>query len=119
MWDLFGQAVAWLLLLFFGGQAVIFIGLIAWTIWTDAIRPRLIPNSEIQRVADEIISSHPDPEDEAFARHERLVSQRRRRADLLVPRPQGRQAENRKRVASGVGADLDHEEWCRLGDSNT
>lgn len=70
MWDLFGQVAGWLQLIFFGGQAVIFIGLVGWTIWTDAIRPRLIPISEIQRVADEIIANHSDPEDEAFARHE-------------------------------------------------
>ncbi|WP_019172916.1 hypothetical protein [Pseudaminobacter salicylatoxidans] len=71
MWDIVGQAFSWLLLVFFGGQALIFIGLVLWTIWTDAIKPRLIPTDDIARVADDIIASYPDPELEAFARHER------------------------------------------------
>jgi hypothetical protein len=71
MWDVFVQAVSWLLLIFFGGQALIFIGLVLWTIWTDAIKPRLIPADDIAGVADDIIASYPDPELEAFARHER------------------------------------------------
>lgn len=71
MWDIFVQALSWLLLIFFGGQALIFIGLVLWTIWTDAIKPRLIPADDIARVADDIIASYPDPELEAFARHER------------------------------------------------
>ena len=71
MWDIFIQAVSWLLLTFFGGQAVIIVGLVLWTIWTDAIKPRLIPADDIARVADDIIASYSDPELEAFARHER------------------------------------------------
>lgn len=71
MWDIFVQALSWLLLIFFGGQAIIFIGLALWTIWTDAIKPRLIPADDIARVADDIIASYSDPELEAFARHER------------------------------------------------
>lgn len=71
MWDIFVQALSWLLLIFFGGQAIIFVGLVLWTIWTDAMKPRLIPADDIARVADEIISRYPDPELEAFARHER------------------------------------------------
>jgi len=71
MWDVFVQGVSWLLLIFFGGQAIIFIGLVLWTVWTDSIEPRLIPSDDIARVADDIIASYPDPELEAFARHER------------------------------------------------
>ncbi|MEO9296959.1 hypothetical protein [Devosia alba] len=71
MWDIFAQALSWLLLIFFGGQAFIFIGMIVWTIWTDAIKPRLIPADDIAREADDIIAGYPDPELEAFARHER------------------------------------------------
>lgn len=71
MWDIFVQALSWLLLIFFGGQALAFVGLVLWTIWTDAIKPRLIPAVDIVRVADDIIASYPDPELEAFARHER------------------------------------------------
>lgn len=70
MWDIFLQAVSWLLLIF-GGQAVIFVGLVLWTIWTDAVKPRLIPSDDIARVANNLIASYPDPEEEAFARHER------------------------------------------------
>lgn len=69
MWDVFVQAVSWLLLIFFCGQALIFIGLVLWMIWTDAIKPRLIPMREIDRVAADIIANFPDPEEEAFARH--------------------------------------------------
>lgn len=71
MWDVIVQAVSWLLLIFFGGQALIFIGLVLWMIWTDAIKPRLISMREIDRVADDIIARYSDPELEAFARHER------------------------------------------------
>jgi hypothetical protein len=71
MWDVFVKGVTWLALIFFGGQALIFIGLMVWTIWTDAIKPRLIPIADIDRMADDIIASYPDPEGEAFARHER------------------------------------------------
>lgn len=69
--DILLKAVSWLLVAFFGGQVLIFIGLILRMIWTDSIKPRLIPAAEIDRVADDIIASYPDPELEAFARHER------------------------------------------------
>lgn len=69
--DLLLTVLHWLLVAFLGGQALIFIGLVLWTIWTDAIKPRLIPTDDIARVADDIIASYPDPELEAFARHER------------------------------------------------
>jgi hypothetical protein len=71
MWDILGQAFSWLLLIFFGGQALIFVGLVLWTIWFDAIKPRLIPAADIDRVAADIVANYPDPEGEAFARHER------------------------------------------------
>lgn len=57
---------------FFGAQALIFVGLVTWSIWTDAIEPRLIPADDIERVAGEIIANFADPEEEeAFARHQR------------------------------------------------
>jgi hypothetical protein len=59
------------MLIFFGGQALIFVGLVLWTIWIDAIKPRLIPAADIDRVAADIVANYPDPEGEAFARHER------------------------------------------------
>lgn len=71
MWDTFGQAFTGLLLLFLGSQVVIFAGLVLWMIWTDAIKPWLVPADDIARVADDIIASYPDPELEACARHER------------------------------------------------
>jgi len=71
MWDILGQAFSWLLLIFFGGQALIFVGLVLWTIWIDAIKPRLIPAADIDRVAADIVANYADPEGEAFARHER------------------------------------------------
>lgn len=71
MWDILRQAFSWLLLIFFGGQALIFIGLVLWTIWTDAIKPRVIPTTEIDDMADDIIANYADPEEEVFARHER------------------------------------------------
>lgn len=42
-----------------------------WDVRTDAIKPRLIPMREIDRVAANIIANDADPELEAFARHER------------------------------------------------
>lgn len=71
MVDLLLAILHWLLLIFFGGQAVIFIGLVLRMVWTDGIKPRLIPADDIARVADDIIACYPDPELEAFARHER------------------------------------------------
>jgi len=71
MWGVFVLLFSWLGLGFLGGQVLIFIGLILWTIWTDAIKPRLIPGSQIDHVADDIIANYANPEEEAFARHER------------------------------------------------
>lgn len=71
MWELLGQAISWLLLVFLGGQAIIFVGLVVWTVWTGSIKPRLIPADVIDRAVDDIIANHSDPEEEAFARHER------------------------------------------------
>ena len=42
-----------------------------WTIWTDAIKPRLTPAADIDRVAADIVANYPDREGETFARHER------------------------------------------------
>ena len=69
MADIAVLGVKWVLFVFLGGQVVIFAGLMLWTMWTDAIKPRLIPMQEIDRTADEIISNFADPEEEAFSRH--------------------------------------------------
>lgn len=71
MWDIFVQAFSWLMLIFIGGQVLIFIGLVLWDVWTDAVKPRLIPTADINRVAADIIANYSDPELEAFARHKR------------------------------------------------
>lgn len=65
------ELLRWLLLAFFGGQILILIGLIFWAVWTEAIKPRLIPAADIDQAADDIIATYADPEEEAFARHER------------------------------------------------
>src|SRR5262245_53761727 len=59
LWDTFVQAIWGLLHIFFGGQAIIFMALVLWTIWMDAIRPRLIPADNIARAADDIVASCP------------------------------------------------------------
>ncbi len=61
----------WLLFAFFGVQVLIFMGMVLWMVWTDAIKPRLIPVREIDHVAADIIANYPEPEGEAFARYER------------------------------------------------
>lgn len=71
MWDLFLQGTNWLLIAFFGGQTLLFVSLVLWMVWRDAIAPRLIPNAEIDSAAEDIIANYPDPELEAFARHQR------------------------------------------------
>jgi hypothetical protein len=53
--DIFITALSGLLLAFFGGQALASIGVVLWLIWTDAIKPRLIPRQEIDRVAADIV----------------------------------------------------------------
>ena len=60
-----------LLVAFFGGQALLFVGLVLWMVWRDSIAPRLIPDAEIDSAADDIIANFTDPELEAFARHQR------------------------------------------------
>jgi len=71
MFDVVVYVFSWLVLIVFGSQVLIFIGLVTWMVWNDAIKPRLIPAAEIDRVAADIIAGYPDPEEEAFARHER------------------------------------------------
>jgi hypothetical protein len=70
MLEVLGHGLSWLVLVFFGSQITFFIGLIFWSIWTDAIKPRLLPLIEINRAADEIIAKFADPEQEAFVRQE-------------------------------------------------
>jgi len=65
------EALRWLLLLFCGSLGLTFGGLLLWEIWTDVVRPALIPVAVIDKMADEIIARYPDPEEEALARHER------------------------------------------------
>lgn len=69
MWTLFVQGVSWLVVIFFGGQLLIFMGFVLLRVWEDVIKPRLIPRKDIERVAEEIIANYPDPEREAFDKH--------------------------------------------------
>ncbi|MBS0260102.1 MAG: hypothetical protein JSR13_20515 [Proteobacteria bacterium] len=71
MWDAFVHGISWLLLIFFGGQAIVFVGLVMWAFWNNAIEPMLISADDIGTVADDIINSYLEPELEAFARQER------------------------------------------------
>lgn len=74
MSDILVQAGSWLLLIFFGSQALIFVALMLWVVWVDAIKPRLIPKTQIEREAEMIIANYPDPEREAFIRQEQAWS---------------------------------------------
>lgn len=71
MLDMVFRCMALFLLIFCGGQVMIFIGLVLWVVWIDAIKPRMIREIEIDRMAGDIVASHADPEREALARHER------------------------------------------------
>lgn len=68
------DAACWVLLIFCGSVALIFAGLILWAVWMNIIRPALTPAAVIDRLADDIIASYPDPEQEAQARLERARS---------------------------------------------
>lgn len=70
MLDMIFRGIALFLLIFCGSQVVIFIGLVLWVVWIDAIKPRMIPEAEIDRIAGDIIASYADPEGEAFTRHQ-------------------------------------------------
>ena len=69
--DLLLETGRWLMVAVFGVPTLMFIGLILQMIWTDAIKPRLIPAEDIERATDDLIASSADPEREAFARQER------------------------------------------------
>jgi len=62
-------------MIFFGGQAIIFVGLVLWTIWTDASKPRLIPADDIAQVADDIIARHAQSR-QAAVEHEPMIDPR-------------------------------------------
>lgn len=71
VFDVLFKAAIWFVIAFCGGQVLIFISLVLWAVWKSTIEPRLIPASEIDSVAEDIIANHRDPEGEAFARHHR------------------------------------------------
>lgn len=43
---------------------------IAWAVWDHGIRPRLIPQVEIDRLAQDIVNRHEDPKEAAFIEHQ-------------------------------------------------
>jgi len=47
-------------------------GYVLCVAWTDSIKPRLIPRRTIEREADELIATFPDPLREVTARCERI-----------------------------------------------
>lgn len=71
MTDILSEIARWLAIAFLAMQLLVFVGAVGWIVWIDAIKPRLIPRREIERMADEIIAAYPDPEEEAFTRHQR------------------------------------------------
>jgi len=56
----------WFLVFFFGSQLVIFVGLLIWVIWQDSVKPRLIPQAEIDALAEDWIARHDNPEEAAY-----------------------------------------------------
>ncbi len=68
MWDMAIKLLAGLILIFCSMQLITFAALLAWGVWTDSIKPRLIPSEEITRVADELIENFADPSEEALLR---------------------------------------------------
>jgi len=72
--ELLLDAACWVLLIFCGSVALTFAGVILRATWVDILRPALIPAAVIDRMADDIIASYPDPEQEASARLERARS---------------------------------------------
>lgn len=70
MGEAFLRLLGWALFAFLGVQALAFVCLALQMAWTQVIKPRLIPAEDIDKVATEIIATYPDPEEEAFGRHE-------------------------------------------------
>jgi hypothetical protein len=68
--DLLGHTGRFLILAVVGAQLLAFVALVLWWVWHDAIAPRLLPAGDVERMADDIVARFPDPEAEAFARHE-------------------------------------------------
>ena len=58
-----------LVVAFFAGQLTIFLGLLVWTVWEDSIQPRLVPQSEIDALAEAWIAEHSSPEETAYNEH--------------------------------------------------
>ncbi len=61
----------WVVLAYASGQTLFFLAHLLWMIWVDAIEPRRIPSSDIERAARELVANYSDPEGEAYARQER------------------------------------------------
>lgn len=103
--DLLLETGRWLMVAVFGVPTLMFIGLILQMIWTDAIKPRLIPAEDIERATDDLIASSADPEREAFARQERAwYDSDGAEQDLLVSGPESRQAASSCRIYEGCSS---------------
>jgi hypothetical protein len=61
MIDLFYTVFCWFWVAFAGAQGIAFLALAGWSVWADTIKPRLIPENDIRRAAEDIIASYPIP----------------------------------------------------------
>jgi len=66
MWDIVVIGLKWSLIAL--GAAPIVLG-IGWTMWEYVIQPRLIPQTEIDRLAQVMVDRYDDPEEAAFIEH--------------------------------------------------
>lgn len=119
MWEILLQGLMEFTRLYFGAQAMLFVCLVLWVVWTDAIRPRLVPTSVIDGIADDIIADYDDPESEASARHERAWH-RSDGAEITHWHRVRKRVRRRLRLRQGRADDRSEapERWCRGRDSN-
>lgn len=68
MWDWIRYIAGWLAVVTALSPIVL---AIAWVIYDMEVRPRLVPRAEIEAMADEVMSKHPEnPEEWAFMEEE-------------------------------------------------
>ena len=59
----------WLLIIFFSSQLLVFVGLFIAMAWENSIKPRLIPQTEIDALAKDWIARKSNPEEAAYGKH--------------------------------------------------
>lgn len=65
VWNLATTGASWIGLAYLIAGAGVFIYGIGFVIWSDSIKPRLIPREHIARLADDMVARHPDDPDHA------------------------------------------------------